>query len=77
MPNEKTDRTGFNTENGDQERDAGAKGGPSTSLGIPDNKHGISAPYDADLQTQITAKGHKEKNSVKSVSSGQKPASKK
>jgi hypothetical protein len=32
-----------------------------TSLGRPDGKHGISAPYDADLQTQIVAKGKSKK----------------
>ena len=61
MPNPKTDNIGFNTVNDDQERDSSAKGGPSTTLGKPDDKHGISAPYDSDLQTQIAAKGHKGK----------------
>lgn len=40
----------------------GAKGGPSTTLGSPDDHHGISAPYDSDLQTQITAKAGDKKN---------------
>ena len=40
----------------------GAKGGPSTSLGKPDDQHGISAPYDSDLQTQIVAKGKSKKH---------------
>lgn len=62
MPNPKTDSAGFSTSNADQERDMGAKGGPSTSAGIPDDKHGAAAPYDADLQTQITAKGNKKHN---------------
>jgi hypothetical protein len=57
MPNPKTDNSGFSTSNADEERDMGAKGGPSTSLGRPDDKHGISAPYDSDLQSQIAAKG--------------------
>lgn len=35
----------------------GSKGGPTTSLGQPDNKHGVSTPYDFDLQAQIAAKG--------------------
>jgi len=43
----------------------GAKGGPTTSLGKPDDKHGVSAPYDADLQTQIAAKGKGQKNKNK------------
>ncbi len=59
MPNEKTDRLGASTGNADQQRDAAAKGGPSTSLGIPDDKHGISQPYNEDLQAQIAAKGGK------------------
>ena len=61
MPNPKTDNVGFSTSNADEERDMGAKGGPSTSLGVPDDKHGISKPYDSDLQAQIAAKGKKEK----------------
>jgi hypothetical protein len=61
MPNPKTDQSGFSTSNADEERDMGSKGGPTTSLGSPDNKHGISAPYDADLQTQIAAKNKKDK----------------
>lgn len=60
MPNPKTDSGGFTTDNEDKNRDMGSKGGPSTTLGSPDDHHGISAPYDADLQTQIAAKGHKE-----------------
>jgi len=65
MPNPKTDNAGFSTSNADEERDMGAKGGPSTSLGGPDDKHGISAPYDADLQAQIAAKTKKEKEKTK------------
>jgi hypothetical protein len=59
MPNPKTDSGGFAAGNADQERDMGAKGGPTTSLGSPDDHHGIPAPYDSDLQTQIAAKGNK------------------
>lgn len=62
MPNEKTDSQGFSTSNADVERDNAAKGGPATGTGIPDSKHGIAAPYDADLQTQIAAKGKKKDN---------------
>ncbi|HVV05585.1 MAG TPA: hypothetical protein VHC96_15245 [Puia sp.] len=65
MPNPKTDNAGFSTSNADEERDMGAKGGPSTSLGSPDDKHGISAPYNSDLQAQIAAKGKKEKEKTK------------
>jgi general stress protein YciG len=59
MTNPKTDTRGFSSENSDAQRDMGAKGGPTTGLGRPDGKHGISRPYDEDLQTQITAKGGK------------------
>jgi len=59
MPNPKTDSAGFSTSNADQERDMGAKGGPSTSTGIPDNKHGVAGPYNGDTQAQIAAKGGK------------------
>ena len=64
MPNSKTDSKGFSTESPDVERDNGAKGGPSVGVGIPDSTHGISHPYNADLQTQIAAKSHKKKNNV-------------
>jgi hypothetical protein len=56
MPNPKTDAGGFAAKNADAERDMGAKGGPVTSLGRPDDKHGVSMPLDSDLQTQIAAK---------------------
>jgi hypothetical protein len=62
MPNPKTDSRGFSTNNADEERDMGAKGGPTTSLGSADSKHGISAPYDSDLTTQMAVKGKKNKN---------------
>ncbi|HEY4208882.1 MAG TPA: hypothetical protein VGM31_18785 [Puia sp.] len=65
MPNPKTDPAGFSTSNADEERDMGAKGGPSTSMGVPDDKHGVNAPYDADLQTQIAAKRKKDKEKTK------------
>ena len=65
MPNPKTDSSGFSTSNADEERDMGAKGGPTTSLGSPDDKHGVAAPYDSDLQTQIVAKGKKDKKKKK------------
>lgn len=62
MPNPKTDSGGFSTDNEDRNRDMGSKGGPSTTLGSPDDHHGVSAPYDSDLQAQIAAKGHKKDN---------------
>jgi hypothetical protein len=65
MPNPKTDSAGFSTSNADQERDMGAKGGPTTSTGMPDDKHGNAAPYDSDLQAQIAAKDKKKKEKAK------------
>lgn len=61
MPNNKTDKQGFSTLNEDQERDNAAKGGPMTGPGNADNQHGISKPYDEDLQAQIAAKGGKKR----------------
>lgn len=61
MPNTKVDQQGYSTVNADEERDMGAKGGPSTSLGSPDDKHGISHPYDEDIQTQLAAKSTQNK----------------
>ena len=62
MPNEKTDRTGGATTNADQDRDMAGKEGPVTKSGNPDNKHSVPTPYDDDLQTQIAAKSHKDRN---------------
>ncbi len=66
MPNSKTDKQGFATRNADEERDIAGKGGPAIGLGSPTDKHGIAAPYDEDLATQMAAKGNKkpEKKSV-------------
>ncbi|HEY6975508.1 MAG TPA: hypothetical protein VH396_04425 [Chitinophagaceae bacterium] len=61
MPNPKTDKQGFNTSNADEERDMAAKGGPTTSLGQPDDKHAVPAPYDDDTQTQLAAKSTEKK----------------
>lgn len=63
MPNKRTDSKGFSTNNADIERDRTATGGPSTGLGTAPGKYGTHAPYDTDLQTQITAKGGKNKKS--------------
>ena len=63
----KTNQQGYSTVNPDEERDMGAKGGPTTSLGIPDNAHGISHPYDADTQTQLAAKSTEKKNSASDI----------
>lgn len=57
MPNPKSDSQGFSTSNADQERDLGAKGGPTTSVGRADDQHAVARPYDHDMQTQIVAKG--------------------
>lgn len=62
MPNEKTERKGFSTNEPEKERDMAAKGGPMTGPGNPDDRHGISSPYSDDLQTQIAAKGNKKQS---------------
>lgn len=61
MANDKKDQGAYSTVNPDEERDMGAKGGPSTTLGIPDDAHGISHPYDSDTQTQLAAKSTENK----------------
>lgn len=65
MADTKKDQNAYSTVNADEQRDMGAKGGPTTSLGIPDDKHGISAPYDEDIQTQLAAKSTQNKDSSK------------
>jgi hypothetical protein len=60
MPNRKTDRQGFATQDPDVEKDIASRGGPALGAGIADNHHEISRPHE-DLQTQIAAKGHKKK----------------
>ncbi len=55
MPDNKIDQQGYAAVNADEERDLAAKGGPTSGLGIPDSKHGIEHPYDADIQTQLAA----------------------
>ena len=65
MPDKRTDPQGYSTVNADEERDMGAKGGPTTSLGNPDDKHGISHPYDEDIQTQLAAKSTQNKKNNK------------
>lgn len=62
MANDRKNQQAYSTVNPDEERDMGAKGGPTTSLGIPDDAHGISHPYDADTQTQLAAKSTENKN---------------
>jgi hypothetical protein len=65
MPDKRTDKQGYSTLNADEERDMGAKGGPTTSLGIADNAHGVSHPYDDDIQTQLAAKSTQNKTNGK------------
>jgi len=67
MPNEKTDRQGYNTSNPDEERDIAGKGGPAIGLGNPTDKHRAPTPYDADLQTQIAAKSGKKNTGLKNT----------
>ena len=63
MPNQRTDKQGYSTMNPDEERDMAAKGGPTTSLGIADDAHDVSHPYDEDTQTQLAAKSTGKKKS--------------
>jgi hypothetical protein len=69
MPDTKTDNNNYGSQGNDQQRDLGAKGGPTSGLGSPDAKHHISRPYDSDIQTQLAAKNkskkknHENKNS--------------
>ncbi len=65
MPNPKSDKLGYSTSNPDEERDMAAKGGPTTSLGQPDDRHEAAAPYDEDIQTQLAAKSTEKKNKTK------------
>ena len=67
MPDKRTDKQGYSTLNADEERDMAAKGGPTTSLGIPDNAHDVSHPYDDDIQTQLAAKSTQNKTDIKNV----------
>ncbi|HTL07978.1 MAG TPA: hypothetical protein VL307_06960 [Chitinophagaceae bacterium] len=59
------DNNNYGRQSSESERDLAAKGGPTTGLGNPDAKHSGAAPYDADLQTQIAARGSKNKKSGK------------
>lgn len=72
MANNKKDQGAYSTVNPDEERDMGAKGGPSTTLGIPDDAHGISHPYDEDTQTQLAAKSTKNKKDNKNLNEDRK-----
>ena len=54
MPDNKSN--GYSDLDNDVERDMGAKGGPTTTLGKPDDNHEISHPYNDDIQTQLAAK---------------------
>ena len=63
MLSDKKDQSAYSTVNADEERDMAAKGGPTTTLGIADDAHGISHPYDEDIQTQLAAKSTANKKS--------------
>jgi len=65
IPNPKTDKLGYATSNPDEERDMGAKGGPTISLGQPDDRHTAAKPYEEDTQTQLAAKSTEKKNKTK------------
>jgi hypothetical protein len=61
MADKKTGQRDYSTVNADEERDLGAKGGPTTSLGIADDAHDVPHPYDDDIQTQLAAKSTENK----------------
>jgi len=61
MPDSKVNQQGYSAVNDDEERDLAAKGGPTSGLGIADDKHSISHPYDEDTQTQLAALSTKNK----------------
>ena len=66
MAERKPDSNNYWVQSNESAEDMAAKGGPSTGLGTPDARHPVSKPYDADLQTQIAAKGKiKKDNSEK------------
>ena len=65
MNDKKIDNNDYGRQSNESERDLAAKGGPASGLGNPDAKHNVQAPYDADLQTQIAAKGKNKKKANK------------
>lgn len=69
------DNNGYGSSSKSQERDVAAKGAPTTGLGIPDDNHGISAPYNSDLQTQIAAKSKKKKENTQQTDSNKQTGS--
>ena len=52
---------GYSDLDDDVERDMGAKGGPTTTLGKPDDNHEIPHPYNDDIQTKLAAKSTENK----------------
>jgi hypothetical protein len=60
MPNEKTDPSGFSTVTTDKERDKGAKGDPTTGVGLPGDKH--TSPNLVDTQTALAAASTQKKD---------------
>jgi hypothetical protein len=61
IDDDKKDQQAYSAVNADEKRDLAAKGGPSVGLGIPDDKHGVAAPYDSDIQSQLAAKSTENK----------------
>lgn len=53
---------GYSSLSDDTQRDMGAKGGPTTTLGNPDDNHNISHPYSSDTLTQLAAASTQNKN---------------
>lgn len=61
MADNKTNQRGYSSVNADEERDMGAKGGPTTSLGVTNDAQDVPHPYDDDIQTQLAAKSTENK----------------
>ena len=64
MTSDRKNANEYSTINPDEERDMGAKGGPTTSLGNPDDAHDVPHPYDEDIQTQLAAKSTENKKNI-------------
>ena len=61
MERRNADNNGNGSLSNAQLGDMASKGGPASGLGQADNDHRISKPVKEDLQTQIAAKGKKQK----------------
>lgn len=62
MATDNRNTNGYSSLSDDTQRDMGAKGGPTTTLGNPDDNHNISHPYSDDTLTQLAAASTQNKN---------------